>query len=65
MKTFKLAVIGTGHLGRIHARLAAELSTAELVGVVDQVVSYFYKDETLRALWSKLIKPIVLQKLFE
>jgi predicted dehydrogenase len=31
----RLAVIGTGHLGRIHARLAAGLSSARLVAVVD------------------------------
>ena len=37
MTSLRLAVIGTGHLGRIHARLAAELPTADLVGVVDPV----------------------------
>lgn len=31
----RLAVIGTGHLGRIHARLAAGLSSAHLVAIVD------------------------------
>jgi predicted dehydrogenase len=31
----RLAVIGTGHLGRIHARLAAGLSSIHLVAVVD------------------------------
>jgi len=31
----KLAVVGVGHLGRIHARLAAGLPEAELVAVVD------------------------------
>src|SRR5690349_14166064 len=31
----RTAVIGVGHLGRQHARLYADLSDAELVGVVD------------------------------
>ena len=31
----RLAVIGTGHLGRIHARLAAEQSSVELIAVAD------------------------------
>jgi predicted dehydrogenase len=31
----RLAVIGAGHLGRFHARLARELECVELVGVVD------------------------------
>jgi predicted dehydrogenase len=31
----RLAVVGAGHLGRIHARLAAGLSDVELVAVVD------------------------------
>jgi predicted dehydrogenase len=31
----KLAVVGAGHLGRIHARLLAEMSDVELVGIVD------------------------------
>ncbi len=35
MKPVKLAVVGTGHLGRIHARLAAQQPDAELVAVVD------------------------------
>ncbi len=35
----RLAVIGTGHLGRIHARLAAELSSVDLVAVVDPLES--------------------------
>lgn len=35
MKPLKLAVIGTGHLGRIHARLAKSLDNVELVGIVD------------------------------
>jgi predicted dehydrogenase len=32
----RLAVVGAGHLGRIHAKLARELDGVELVGVVDQ-----------------------------
>jgi predicted dehydrogenase len=32
----RLAVVGAGHLGRIHAKLARELEEVELVGVVDQ-----------------------------
>ena len=31
----KVAVIGVGHLGTIHARIYSEYSGAELVGVVD------------------------------
>ena len=31
----RLAVVGVGHLGRIHARLAADLDEVELVAVVD------------------------------
>ena len=38
MKT-KVAVIGAGHLGRVHARLLAELPNAELTAVVDPVES--------------------------
>ncbi len=37
MTRLKLAVIGTGHLGRIHARLLSEMSDVELVGVADPV----------------------------
>jgi predicted dehydrogenase len=33
----RVAVVGTGHLGRIHARLAAALDEIELVAVVDPV----------------------------
>ncbi|WP_425617877.1 Gfo/Idh/MocA family protein [Anatilimnocola sp. NA78] len=33
----RIAVIGAGHLGRIHARLAKQLSPAQLVAVVDPV----------------------------
>jgi predicted dehydrogenase len=33
----RLAVIGAGHLGRFHAKLACELDNAELVAVVDPV----------------------------
>lgn len=35
MTKLKLAVVGAGHLGRIHARLITEMNDAELVGVVD------------------------------
>ncbi|MEX0977936.1 MAG: Gfo/Idh/MocA family oxidoreductase, partial [Pirellulales bacterium] len=35
MNNLKLAVVGAGHLGRIHARLLAEMSDVELVGIVD------------------------------
>jgi predicted dehydrogenase len=39
MTPLRIAVVGTGHLGRIHARLAAQLPTADLVGIVDPVQS--------------------------
>jgi predicted dehydrogenase len=35
----RVAVVGVGHLGRHHARLLAELSDVELVGVVDTDVA--------------------------
>jgi len=35
MKPLRLAIIGAGHLGRIHARVAATLPEIELVAVVD------------------------------
>jgi len=35
VKPLKMAVIGAGHLGRIHARLLHQLPQAELLGVVD------------------------------
>lgn len=35
MTPLRLAVIGAGHLGRIHARLARDLDGTELVGVAD------------------------------
>ena len=35
MKPLKMAVIGAGHLGRIHARLLHQLPQADLLGVVD------------------------------
>jgi len=35
MTRTRLAVIGVGHLGRIHARLLAQVAEAELVGIVD------------------------------
>ncbi|MCC7086070.1 MAG: Gfo/Idh/MocA family oxidoreductase [Pirellulales bacterium] len=34
-ESLRLAVIGAGHLGRIHAKLATQVSGVELVGVVD------------------------------
>lgn len=37
MRRLRLAVIGVGHLGRAHARLAAGIDAIELVGVVDPV----------------------------
>ncbi len=35
MSRLRLAVVGVGHLGRIHAKLAASLEDAELVAVAD------------------------------
>ena len=35
MRPVRLAVVGAGHLGRIHARLASSLPGAQLVAVVD------------------------------
>ncbi len=35
MKPLKLAVIGAGHLGRIHAKLLAEMPDVELIGIAD------------------------------
>jgi predicted dehydrogenase len=35
MKRMKVAVVGCGHLGAIHARLLAARADAELVAVVD------------------------------
>ena len=37
MKRLKVAVVGAGHLGRIHARLLSGIDRVELVGVVDPV----------------------------
>lgn len=34
-KKLRVAVIGVGHLGRVHARVYSEMSNVELVGVVD------------------------------
>lgn len=39
MTKLRLAVVGAGHLGRIHARLANELDEVQLVGVVDPVAA--------------------------
>ena len=39
MSRLRLAVIGAGHLGRIHARLAKAMDLFQLVGVVDPVDS--------------------------
>ena len=39
MNTLKLAVVGAGHLGRIHARLLAEMSDVELIGIVDPLAT--------------------------
>lgn len=36
-RPLRLAVVGAGHLGKIHARLAADLDDVELVGIVDPV----------------------------
>ena len=36
-QTLRLVVVGAGHLGKVHARLATNLSNVELVGVVDPV----------------------------
>lgn len=37
MRQVRLAVIGTGHLGKIHAKLAKTIPSIKLVGVVDPV----------------------------
>ena len=39
MKPLRLAVVGAGHLGRIHAKLLREVPGVELVGVVDPVAA--------------------------
>jgi predicted dehydrogenase len=39
MKRIRLAIIGAGHLGRIHARLAWSLPEVELVAVVDPIAA--------------------------
>jgi predicted dehydrogenase len=39
MSRVRLAVIGAGHLGRIHARLARSLAEFELVAVVDPIAA--------------------------
>ena len=37
MNPLRVAVVGAGHLGRIHARIAAGLDEIELVAVADPV----------------------------
>ena len=44
MNQLKMAVIGAGHLGRIHARLLGQIDEVDLIGVVDPV-----KDNRLRS----------------
>src|SRR4051812_38319236 len=39
MNPLRIAVIGAGHLGRIHARIAAALPEIELVAIADPVES--------------------------
>lgn len=39
MTNLKLAVVGAGHLGRIHARLIKEMSDVDLVAVVDPLAA--------------------------
>ena len=39
MSKLRVAVVGAGHLGRIHARLLAEQPNAQLVGVIDPVAA--------------------------
>ncbi len=39
MNSLKLAVVGAGHLGRIHAKLLAGMSDVTLVGVADPVAA--------------------------
>ncbi|MFM9115518.1 MAG: Gfo/Idh/MocA family protein, partial [Planctomycetota bacterium] len=39
MKRLRLAVVGAGHLGRIHTRLASQRDDVELVAVVDPVAA--------------------------
>lgn len=39
MKRLRIAVVGAGHLGRIHARLLKTIETVELIGVVDPVAA--------------------------
>lgn len=39
MTRLRLAVVGAGHLGRIHARLLGEMSDVELVGIADPVAA--------------------------
>ena len=37
MKRLRVAVVGAGHLGRIHAKLLGEMPDVELVGIADPV----------------------------
>ncbi|MBI2478079.1 MAG: Gfo/Idh/MocA family oxidoreductase, partial [Planctomycetia bacterium] len=37
MRPLRIAVVGAGHLGRIHTRLLKPLDDVELVGVVDPI----------------------------
>jgi len=39
VKSLQIAVIGAGHLGRIHAKLLAQVDDAQLVAIVDPVES--------------------------
>ena len=39
MKPIRLAVVGAGHLGRIHARLVTTLDDVRLIGIVDPLAS--------------------------
>lgn len=36
MKKIKIAVIGTGHLGRLHSKLLKEVDNCELIGIYDK-----------------------------
>lgn len=47
MKPLQIAVIGAGHLGRIHAKLLAQVDDAELVAIVDPVESARQNAQTM------------------